>query len=101
MNFIKKYFKILIGAGVLLIALAVFVSFTGSKDLANGTLKDWPRAALEDRMTTMQMLVGTDDNTELLVQCVDKMATLPESAEMAIADAARLCNLGVLLKENQ
>lgn len=101
MNFIKKYFKILIGAGVLLIALGVFISFTGSKDLANGTLKDWPKAALEDRKTTMQMMVGSEENTELLVQCVDKMATLPESGEMAITDAARLCNLGILLKENQ
>lgn len=101
MNFVKKYFKILIGGGALLVALAVFVSFTGTKDLANGTLKDWPRSALEDRKSTMQMLVGTDNNTELLVQCVDKMATLPESGEMAIADAARLCNLGILLKENQ
>ena len=36
----------------------------------------------------------------VLVSCVDKMATLPDSGEMAVRDAMSLCYTGVQLKEN-
>lgn len=100
MKFIKKYFKIFIGAGVVLATILVFARVQQSADLANGTLKQWKSANADERATAIATLVGTDTNNELMVACVDKMSTLPDSAEMAIADAARLCNLGVQLKQN-
>ena len=36
----------------------------------------------------------------LLVACVDKMARLPDSSEMAIRDAVSLCHTGIQLKDN-
>lgn len=100
MNFIKKYFKILIGAGVLVLALFVFTMSLQSKDLSTGTLKSWLSANNDERISTVQTLVGGDKNIDILVACVDKMASLPDAGEMTIADAARLCNLGMQLKEN-
>lgn len=100
MNFIKKYFKILVGAGVLVLALFVFTMSLRSKDLSTGTLKGWMSANNDERISTVQTLVGSDKNIDILVACVDKMASLPDSGEMTIADAARLCNLGMQLKEN-
>lgn len=100
MNFIKKYFKILIGAGVLVLALFVFAASLQSKDLSTGTLKSWQSANADERASTVRTLVGGDKNTDIIVACVGKMATLPDSGEMTIADATRLCNLGMQLKEN-
>ena len=100
MNFIKKYFKILIGAGVLIVALFVFMASLRSKDLSGGTLKNWASANNEERVATVRTLIGGDENIDIVVACVGKIATLPDSGEMTIADAARLCNMGMQLKEN-
>ena len=56
MNFIKKYFKILIGAGVLIVALFVFMASLRSKDLSGGTLKNWASANNEERVATVRTL---------------------------------------------
>jgi hypothetical protein len=45
-------------------------------------------------------MTGADKNIDLLVACIDKMATLPDSGEMTIRDAASLCYTGIQLKEN-
>ena len=100
MNFIKKYLKIFIGAGVLIVVLFVFVMSMRSGNLSTGTLKNWPSANMDERSATIRTLVGSDENTDILVACVDKMATLPDADKMAVADAARLCNLGLQLKPN-
>lgn len=100
MNFIKKYFKIIVGAGVLVLALFVFAMSLRSKDLGTGTLKSWVSANNDERISAVRTLVGGDANIDIIVACVGKMASLPDSGEMAIADAARLCNMGMQLKEN-
>lgn len=100
MNFIKKYFKIVVGASVLILALVVFFFAQRSGTLETGVLKDWRAATLDRRVAATQILTGADRNIDLLVACVDKMATLPESGEMAIRDAMSLCHTGVKLKEN-
>ena len=55
---------------------------------------------MERRVSAAQILTGADKDINLLVACVDKMATLPDSGEMAIRDAASLCHTGIQLKEN-
>ncbi len=100
MNFIKKYFKIFIGAAVLLLVLVVFFFAQQSNDLETGTLKDWRAAAMDRRVAAAQILTGADENIDLLVACVDKMAQLPDSGEMAVRDATSLCHTGIQLKEN-
>lgn len=100
MNFIKKYFKIVVGAGVLVLALFVFTMSIRSKDLTTGTLKTWRSANNDERIATVRALVGGDENIDILVACVDKISTLPDSNEMTVADAARLCNMGLQLKQS-
>ncbi len=100
MNFVKKYFKILIGIAALILVFVLFVMSQRTGNLENGTLKNWIAAPLERRIAAAQILVGSDANAELITQCVDKIATLPESGEMAIKDAASLCYTGIQLKEN-
>ena len=100
MNFIKKYFKIFIGVGVLVLVLVVFFFAQRSGSLETGALKDWRAASLDRRVSAAQILTGADGNIDLLVACVDKMATLGDSGEMAIRDALSLCHTGIKLKDN-
>ena len=100
MNFIKKYFKIFIGACVLLLVCILFFFAQRSGTLETGALKNWRAADLERRIAAAQILTGADAHVDVLVACVDKMATLPDSGEMAVRDAMSLCNTGIKLKQN-
>ena len=100
MNFVKKYFKIFVGVGVLILVLVVFFFAQRSGVLETGTLKDWRAASVERRVAAAQILTGADKGVDLLVACVDKMSALPDSGEMAVRDAVSLCYTGIQLKEN-
>ena len=100
MNFVKKYLKIVIGICVLILAIVVFFMAQRTSDLEGGTLKTWRAASLERRTAAVKILTASDANSDLLVKCVDKMSTLPDSGEMAIRDAVSLCYTGLQLKDN-
>lgn len=100
-KFIKKYLKFIIGVCVLLGVVFVFVTLPRkSTSLETGALKDWRAASMERRVAAAKILTATDSNLEMLVACVDKMATLPDSADMPVRDATELCFMGIKLKEN-
>ena len=100
MDFIKKYLKLFIGISVLILVLVTFFFAKRSNVLETGSLKDWRAASTESRMAAARILTGTDTNTDLLVACITKMSQLPDSGEMAVRDAASLCQTGIKLKEN-
>lgn len=100
MNMTKKYFKLFIGVAVLILVIIVFFFAQRSGTLETGTLKDWRAAPMDRRISAAQIMTGAGDNIELMVACVDKMAKLPDSGEMAVRDAMSLCNTGVKLKQN-
>ena len=90
-----------IGIGVLL--LAIFVFFTlprNAVSLESAQLKDWRSATVERRIAAAKVLTASENNLELLVACVDKMASLPDSSDMPVRDAMELCFVGVQLKNN-
>lgn len=100
MNFIKKYLKLIIGIAVLIFVLVVFSFSQRGSDLEVGNMKNWIGASLERRAAAVKILTGSDENTDLLVQCVDKIAALPNAGEMEVRDAAALCYTGMQLKDN-
>lgn len=101
MNFLKKYLKFIIGIAVLIMALIVFACTMKTTDnLEAGTLKDWQKAPIERRSAAMRMVVASDENIDILVACVDKIATMPDASVMTVRDAAALCNTGIQLKAN-
>lgn len=100
MNFIKKYFKIFIGIAVLILVVIVFFFAQRGSTLETSTLKDWRAAPIDRRISAIQIMTGTDKDIELLVACVDKMATLPDSGEMMVRDATSLCYTGNQLKQS-
>ena len=99
-NFIKKYFKILIGVAVLLLCTCLFFFVQRAADLENGNLRNWAAASGDSRIAAVKILTGADDHIDLMVACLNKMATLPDSGEMPVRDAAELCYAGIRLREN-
>lgn len=98
MKFVLKFF---LGIAVLLAVFFIFFHTQSSNDLAVGTLKNWAAASADQRATTTRVIVASDDaDIDLIVACVSKMATLPDSHEMIVRDAISLCHTGIILKEN-
>lgn len=100
MKFLKKSLIFVVGLGVLLLVVFIFTQVQKTTALETGTLKDWRAASIERRVAAVKILRASDEKVEILVKCVDKMATLPESSDMTVRDATELCFVGVQLKEN-
>lgn len=100
MNFIKKSLKVFIGVVALIMFLVVAYMALNNSALENGSLKKWRAAALNQRVAAVKILTASDENTDLIVACVDKIAALPDSGTMAIRDAVSLCHSGVQLKQD-
>lgn len=100
MKVAKKYLKIVIGVAALVMVFLIFVLSQRSENLETSTLKKWPTASVERRTAAVKILTGSDQNVDTIVACVDKIAAMPDSGEMAVRDAASLCYTGMQLKEN-
>ena len=100
MKFIKKYFKLFIGVCVLVMVVLVFFFAKRGETLEIGTLKDWRSASIDRRVASVQILMASEENNDILVACIDKISTLPDSSEMAVRDAISLCQTGLKLQQN-
>ncbi len=101
MNFLKRNFKLIIGIAVLVLVVAIFfITQYKSTSLENGNLQKWTTSSVESKIATVQVLTESAQNSELIVQCVDKMSTFNDSSEFAVRDAVKLCNMGIQLREN-
>jgi hypothetical protein len=64
-------------------------------------MKKWQDLTQEQRVSTVQRIVQNISDQELLLQCVDKIASLPNSNEMSIKDAAIICNSGIQMNASK
>ena len=99
-SFLKKYLVFFVGIGVLLMAVFIFIQTQKTTALESGQLKNWRSASIERRYAAVKVLTASEDNMDLLVKCVDKMATLSDSSDMPVRDAVELCYVGIQLKNN-
>ena len=83
-----------------MLGLFLFVQIQKNGDLESKNLHSWQKASLNDRAAAVKILTASEENTDLIIQCVDKIATLPDSAEMTVRDATELCFMGIKLKGN-
>lgn len=100
MKFLKKSLIFIVGIFALLAVVYMFIGVQKTTSLESGTLKDWRAASIERRIAAVKILRASDENMDILVKCVDKMANLPDSSDMAVRDATELCFMGMQLKEN-
>lgn len=100
MIFIKKYLKFIIGIAVVILAVGLFFATQQhTEKLENSTLNKWIAASNDRRIAAVQILSASDENTDLIVKCVNKIALLNDAGDFAISDAVRMCNMGMQLKE--
>jgi len=101
MNVIKHHLKLFIGIAVLILFIFMFFFFQKSSDLESNSMSRWASVSIERRTAAIKILTGGDaDNEELMLQCMNKVASLPDSKEMSIRDCATLCYTGIKLKQN-
>ncbi|MCL1902202.1 MAG: hypothetical protein FWG18_01065 [Alphaproteobacteria bacterium] len=100
MNFIKTHTKFIIGILALALVVVVFFMSMRPQELESGDLRAWKSASESRRGAAIEILTGSNENIGIMVACVDKMATLPNSASVKIRDAASLCSVGFALREN-
>lgn len=100
-KFFKKNFKLIIGIAVLILTISMFfVAQYKAENLESANLQKWTESSKESKITAVQVLAPGTQDTDLIVQCVDKMSTFNDSAEFKVSDAVKLCNMGIQLREN-
>ena len=96
----KFVLKFVLGIAVLLTAFFVFFYSQRTSNLDTGTLKHWLASSNDQRVAAVKVAVAGDGDIDLIVACVNKIATLPDSGEMDISTAIVLCHTGNTIKEN-
>ncbi len=97
----RRGVKIFIGAAAIIVVAASFFASMHSSSLESGDLRTWKKAPVERRAAAVRVLTAGADNNDLLVACVDKIASLDGADEMAVRDAVSLCYTGAQIKQYQ
>ncbi|MCL2749364.1 MAG: hypothetical protein FWE50_04810 [Alphaproteobacteria bacterium] len=101
MNFIKAHTKLVVGIAALLLVAVIFAFSMKSTNLENGELRDWASSSNDRRTAAVKILTGSDENSEIMVACINRMTTLPDASNMKVKYAASLCAVGVALREDK
>ena len=98
---IKLFIKVFIVTVIiiLLVVLGFFVNHTYNYE--NGNMKKWLTLTEQQKIDTMNSIVGMSENQELLISCVDKIAQLEESEKMNIKSATAICYNGIKLNSTE
>ena len=94
---IKLVIKISIVVCVLGIFLALGFFVKPIHTFEKSPMKKWLSLSEQEQITTVQRIVPNAENQDLLIQCITKIANLPDSNKMIIHDAAVLCYNGIKL----
>ena len=94
---IKLFIKIsiVICLLTLFIVLGFFVKPIRTFEKAH--MKKWLTLSEQEQITTVQHIVPNAEQQDLLINCITKIAELPDSNKMIIHDAAVLCYNGIKL----
>lgn len=85
--------SIILGVLIIFVVLGIFVRPVTSFE--NSYMKKWLSLDEAQRVITIQRVVKNTSDQELLMKCVDKIASLPDSNEMLIRDAIVICHNGI------
>ena len=94
---IKLFIKISIVVCVLGIFLVLGFFVKPIRTFEKSPMKKWLTLSEQEQITTVQNIVPNVENQDLLIQCITKIANLPDSNKMIIHDAAVLCYNGIKL----
>ena len=93
--------KLVIKISIVICVLCVFVVLgffvKPVRTFESSHMKKWLSLSEQDRITTVQRVVPNAENQDLLINCITKIAELPDSNKMVIHDATVLCYNGIKL----
>ena len=92
---IKLFIKISLVVFILFLFVVLGFFVKPIRTFENSNMKKWLSLAEQERIITVQRVVHTTENQELLMDCVTKIAELPNSNDMIIHDAIVLCYNGI------
>ena len=79
---------------IALVFLGFFVKYNHTFENAN--MGKWLTLSESQRVATINRVVSNPSDQELLLQCVTKIAELPDSDKMDIRDAISICYNGIM-----
>lgn len=99
---IKLFIKLSIITSVLCVFVVCGIFLHPSHTFENANMKKWQSLTQEQRTHTIGLVIKDDvTDQDLLIKCVDKIASLPDSNEMLIRDAAAICYGGIQLNTSK
>jgi len=95
---IKNFIKIIVASilCVLLVFLTFFVKHNDNIS-ENSIVNKWVDLSDIQRVKILQHIVPEMNDNDLLIDCVNKIASLPDSENMIIRTAVSLCYNGIIL----
>ena len=94
---IKTFIKLAIIVSVLFVFIVLGFFITPNHSFENANMKKWTSLTKEQKIETIENIVKTTDNQDLLIDCITKISALPDSENMQIRDATVLCYNGIKL----
>ncbi len=91
--------SIIICVFIVFVVLGFFVKPV--RTFENSHMKKWLSLSEQERITTVQRIVPNAEEQDLLINCITKIAELPDSNEMIIHDAVVLCYNGIKLNNTK
>ncbi len=98
---VKRILKISIAATVVvvLVVLGFFVKYNYTFE--NASMEKWSDLTSEQQIATLNRVVSDYTDQELLLQCVSKIAQIPDSEKMDIRDAIVICYNGIKIAQDE
>lgn len=101
MKIIKSNLKLIVGILALVLAAAIFfIAMKAQSNLEEGNLRAWLSASDSRRIAAVEILNGSKENSDLMVSCITKMASMSDSGKVKVRDAASLCSVGIALRSD-
>lgn len=98
---IKLFVKISLVVCVLGIFLVLGFFVKPIRTFEKSHMNKWLTLSEQERITTVQRIVPNTESQDLLIDCVSKIATLPDSNKMIIHDAVVICYNGIKLSSEK
>ena len=97
---IKLFIKISIVVCVLFVFIVLGFFVKPMRTFESSNMKKWVILSEQEKITTLQHIMPNVENQELLISCINKISSLPNSDDMIVRDAAALCYNGIKLNSN-
>ena len=92
---LKRIIKIGIATLILVVLIVLGLFVKSNRTFENSNMKKWSELSESQQIDAVYKVVSDVDDMGLLLNCVTKIADLPDSERMDVRDAISLCYNGI------